>query len=79
MGILQTDALVLDQVRSFLSNDFGIHDLTGAPMGRIVMSGAMKDSMKGPPPGWPSRPPARDICWISTRPPGRTASCSIRA
>ena len=24
MGILQTDALVLDQVRSFLSNDFGI-------------------------------------------------------
>ena len=39
MGILQTDALVLDQVRSFLSNDFGIHDLTGAPIGRIVTEG----------------------------------------
>ena len=36
MGILQTDAIVLDQVRSFLSNDFAIHDLTGQPVGRIV-------------------------------------------
>ncbi|MCW4601803.1 hypothetical protein ON003_09475 [Janibacter hoylei] len=39
MGILQTDAIVLDQVRSFLSNDFAIHDLTGQPVGRIVTEG----------------------------------------
>ena len=31
------------------------------------MSGAMNDSMNGPPPGWR---PRRDICWIRTRPPG---------
>ena len=41
MGILQTDAIVLDQVRSFLSYDFGIHDLAGAPIGRIVTEGGM--------------------------------------
>ena len=41
MGILQTDALVLDQVRSVMSNDFGIHDLAGAPIGRIVTEGGM--------------------------------------
>lgn len=39
MGILTTDAIVLDQVRSFLSNDFGIYDLAGAPIGRIVTEG----------------------------------------
>ena len=33
------------------------------------MSGAMNDSMNGPPPGCR---PVRDICCTSTRPPGRT-------
>ena len=41
MGILETDAIVLDQVRSFLSNDFGIHDLAGTQIGRIVTEGGM--------------------------------------
>ncbi|WP_114203142.1 LURP-one-related/scramblase family protein [Janibacter anophelis] len=41
MGILDTDAIVLDQVRSFLSNDFGIHDLAGTQIGRIVTEGGM--------------------------------------
>lgn len=40
MGILDTDAIVLDQVRSFLSNDFAIHDLAGTPIGRIVTEGS---------------------------------------
>lgn len=39
MGILATDTIVLDQVSSFLSNDFGIHDVSGARIGRIVTEG----------------------------------------
>ncbi len=39
MGILHTDTLVFDQVSSFMSNDFGIHALSGAPIGRIVTEG----------------------------------------
>src|SRR5699024_2966822 len=39
MGILETDTIVLDQVSTFMSNDFGIHDLTGRPVGRIVTEG----------------------------------------
>ena len=35
------------------------------------MSGAMNDSMNGPPPGYR---PRRDICWMRTRPPGNTLS-----
>jgi hypothetical protein len=38
----------------------------GLAEGRTYMSGAMTDSMKGPPPG---HLPARDICWMSTRSP----------
>lgn len=39
--------------------------------GTMCMSGAMYVSMNGPPPGWsPTAPLLRDICWISTRPPG---------
>lgn len=45
MGILQTDALVFDQVRSFMSNDFGIHDLAGNPVGRIVTEGGLGSRM----------------------------------
>lgn len=40
MGILTTDVIVMHQVRSFLSNDFGIHDLSGRPVGRIVTEGS---------------------------------------
>ena len=40
MGILATDVIVMSQVTSFLSNDFGIHDLGGQPVGRIVTEGS---------------------------------------
>ena len=40
MGILTTDVIVMSQVTSFLSNDFGIHDLGGQPIGRIVTEGS---------------------------------------
>ncbi len=43
---------------------------TVSPTGRMCMSGAMKASMNGPPPGRV----VRDICWISARPPGRSRS-----
>ena len=37
------------------------------------MSGAMNASMNGPPPGaW-----CADICWTSTRPPGRSSRCDL--
>lgn len=42
----------------------------------MCMSGAMKDSMNGPPPGAAAR--ARDICWISARPPGLREVCTMR-
>jgi uncharacterized protein YxjI len=45
MGILTTDALVMDQVRSFLSSDFGIQDLGGQPIGRIVTEGSTASRM----------------------------------
>ncbi len=41
MGILETDVLVMDQIRSFLSNDFGIHDGTGEVIGSIRTEGGM--------------------------------------
>lgn len=45
MGILTTDAIVMDQVRSFLSSDFGIHDLGGQPIGRIATEGSAASRM----------------------------------
>lgn len=40
MGILTTDVIVMHQVRTFLSNDFAVQDMTGAPIGRIVSEGS---------------------------------------
>lgn len=36
MGILDTDLLVMDQIRSFMSNDFAIHDGQGQVVASIV-------------------------------------------
>lgn len=45
MGILTTDVIVLQQIRSFLSNDFAIHDTAGSPVGRIVTEGSTGSRM----------------------------------
>lgn len=45
MGILTTDVIVMHQVKTFLSNDFAIQDMTGAPIGRIVSEGSTGSRM----------------------------------
>ena len=41
MGILETDVIVMDQIRSFLSNDFGIHDGHGQGIGSLRTEGGI--------------------------------------
>lgn len=41
MGILDTDLLVMDQIRSFMSNDFAIHDGQGQVVASIVTEGGI--------------------------------------
>ena len=57
----------------------GSKNATVSPTGRMYMSGAMKFSMNGPPPGAGRPLPERDICWTSTRPPGFTERRSTSA
>ena len=41
MTILSHDLLVIDQVTSFLGNDFAIRDAQGQPIGEIKTEGGM--------------------------------------
>jgi uncharacterized protein YxjI len=41
MGLLDTDVIVMDQVRSFLSNDFAIHDAQGQVVGSLRTEGGV--------------------------------------
>lgn len=45
MGILETDVVVMDQIRSFMSNDFGIYDAQGQGIGTIRTEGGMGSRM----------------------------------
>jgi hypothetical protein len=41
MGLLDTDVIVMDQVRTFLSNDFAIHDVQGQVVGSLRTEGGV--------------------------------------
>lgn len=45
MGILDHDVVVMDQVRSFLSNDFAVHDAHGGVIGRLHTEGGAGSRM----------------------------------
>lgn len=45
MGLLQADVLVIDQVTSFMGNDFAIRDPQGQPLGRIQTQGGALQRM----------------------------------
>lgn len=45
MGLLDQDVLVIDQVTSFMSNDFAIHDETGQVVGQIQTEGGLGSRM----------------------------------
>lgn len=45
MGLLQEDVLVIDQVTSFMGNDFSIMNAEGQPVGRITTEGGALQRM----------------------------------
>ena len=45
MGILDTDVIVMDQIRSFMSNDFAIHDVQGQVIGSLQTEGGIGSRM----------------------------------
>lgn len=45
MGLLQEDVLVIDQVTSFMGNDFSIMNAAGQPVGRITTEGGALQRM----------------------------------
>ena len=45
MTLLETDLLVMDQVRTFMANDFAVHDAAGARIGEIRTQGSALSRM----------------------------------
>lgn len=45
MTLLATDVLVMDQVRTFMANDFAVHDAAGARVGEIRTQGSALSRM----------------------------------
>lgn len=41
MGLLDTDVIVMDQIRTFMSNDFAIHDVQGQVIGSLRTEGGV--------------------------------------